>query len=79
MSDIPNSQRVRTICEMHSKEVIFGAAMIALHFAMRKPELCLAMQALPNSEGYELAYQILTTVLDKRGVGLNEIITGATL
>lgn len=75
MTDIPNKDRVAAYCEMHSKEVIFAAGMIAITSIMKRPDIYIVAGLDNPSYANEIAFQTLTQVLDQFGIKLNEIIS----
>lgn len=75
MTDIPNKDRVAAYCEMHSKEVIFAAGMIAITSIVKNPHAVMAMMLATPSGASNIAFETLTQVLDQFGIKLNEIIS----
>lgn len=76
MTDIPNKDRVAAYCEMHSKEVIFAAGMVAITSIMKRPDICMTAVLGSSSHANEIAFQTLTQILDQFGVELNETLSG---
>ena len=70
-----NGDQIKSICELHTKETIFAAAIQAIAGMLIKPETVIITSALMRKP-QTVALGLMVEILDKQGIILDKITSG---
>ena len=70
-----NGKALKSICELHSKEVIFAAAIQAISMILDKPANVIVASAM-SKDTRTVALSLMLEILDRKGIFLDSTITG---
>lgn len=67
-----NGQKIAAYCELHSKEVIFAAAIISISRALKNDPAIMLAKIIGGNAG-DIALTLMKVTLDTNGIELHNI------